>query len=173
MTSPIVVTAHHEAAHAVVKYRATGEFSGSGVNIIERDGRLGSAPDGISDSENPDHLVAVVLSCYAGAAAQQKICPSTGRDGCDTDDETAEKCLEWLGELDSEAKYRRQAADLVDNHWDEITAVAMELIEREELDETEVETIADCTRDGEDWRPLLQRYRLRFQRPTSRGHGPT
>lgn len=160
MASTDAVTAHHEAAHAVVQYRVNKEFSGSGINIIERNGCLGRAPDGISDSENPVQLIAVVLSCYAGAAAQQKIDPSTGSDGCDLDDETAAKCLSWLGESADEVKYRREAADLVDQHWAEITAVATELIERKELDETEVETIADCTRDGEDWRPMLQRYRL-------------
>lgn len=158
-----VVTAHHEAAHAVVQYRVNKEFSGSGINIIERNGCIGRAPDGISDSENPIQLTAVVLSCYAGAAAQQKVDPSTGNDGCDLDDETAAKCLGWLGESANEAKYRREAADLVNQHWAEITAVATELVERRELDETEVETIADCTRDGEDWRPMLQRYRLRFK----------
>jgi len=158
------ITAHHEAAHAVVLYRANGEFSGGGIDIVEQNGCLGKAYDAISDSENPKHLIAVVLSCYAGAAAQQKVDPSTGNDGCNLDDETAAKYLGWLGESAEEAKYRRESADLVDQHWAEITAVATELVERRELDETEVETIADCTRDGEDWRPMLRRYRLQFKR---------
>jgi len=50
------VTAHHEAAHAVVLYRTAG-FAGGEVTIVPNPekGILGLAIDAVGDSFNPDH----------------------------------------------------------------------------------------------------------------------
>jgi len=72
---------HHEAARAVVLDRANGFSSESCLDIIARDERLGFASDLLSDSEHPKRLKAIVLSDFAGAAAQQRVDPPTGTDG--------------------------------------------------------------------------------------------
>ena len=66
-------TAHHEAAHAVVNYRAAG-FVGGEVTIIPNPdrGTLGTCDDGYSDSFNADHVLAHLLSLYAGAHAERR-----------------------------------------------------------------------------------------------------
>ncbi|MCD0462177.1 hypothetical protein [Roseiconus lacunae] len=153
--------AHHEAAHAVIMYRVAG-FTGGHIAILQNDarGRLGIAADSVSDSENAEHLAAVVLSCYAGGIAQRKCDPKEGTNGCEIDDQVARKCLGWLGELNLEPYYRDQAAVLVEKHWSEISAVAEQLRDRKILDETEVGTISDAVAGDPELWGLLERYRI-------------
>jgi hypothetical protein len=49
------IVAVHEAAHAVVQYRAVG-FVGGPITMGGCPGVLGSCSDYWSDSENPDHV---------------------------------------------------------------------------------------------------------------------
>ncbi|MDM4018223.1 hypothetical protein [Roseiconus lacunae] len=153
--------AHHEAAHAVIMYRVAG-FTGGQIAILHNDerGRLGIALHGVSDSENTEHLKAVVLSCYAGGIAQRKCDPKEGTNGCEIDDQVARKCLGWLRELNLEPYYRDQAAVLVEKHWSEISTVAEQLRNRKILDETEVETISDAVSGDPELWGLLERFRL-------------
>jgi hypothetical protein len=64
MTDKDTITAHHEAAHAVVKYRAAGHVEGTASIAFRADrGSLGHAADDISDRFNADHMTARVVSC--------------------------------------------------------------------------------------------------------------
>ena len=142
------VTAHHEAAHAVVNYRACGHAGGA-ISIVADSSKvcLGFALDAVSDSFNAEHLEARILSCYAGGHAQRRLDPRTGADGCDADDDIAAELL------------RERSADLVSEYWAQIVAVAKELLQTHVLDDAEVETIADIVM-GEATSEDLARYRL-------------
>jgi hypothetical protein len=146
-----IITAHHEAAHAVVNYRAAG-FAGGAISIVpQRDrGVLGRAVDGVSDSMNAEHMEARILSCYAGGHAQRVVDPSHGTDGCDEDDRIAHELLVEWGWLPREQEFRRRALDLVRRHWTEITAVADELQRAQTLDDTEIEIIVDFAAGDKD-----------------------
>jgi ATP-dependent Zn protease len=75
------LTAYHEAAHAVVNYRAAG-FVGGYVSIVPRQKenvlRLGVASDAWSDIFNSEHMEAKIVSLYAGGHAQRILEPSEG-----------------------------------------------------------------------------------------------
>jgi hypothetical protein len=157
------VTAYHEAAHAVVTYRAAG-FSGGRITISPRpeNGVLGSAEDGISDSFSAGDMESRVLSLYAGGHAQRRCDPSSGTNGCDQDDEMAAQLLDEWGWREREQELRQRALELVQRHWAEVIAVAEELLKVETLDDTEVEILADgAARDPEraDVAGALARYR--------------
>src|SRR5687768_8177984 len=55
----IIQTAHHEAAHAVVSYRAAG-FAGGDVTIVPNadTGTLGTCADFLTDSFSDDDMLA-------------------------------------------------------------------------------------------------------------------
>ena len=88
-------TALHEAAHAVVQFRVTGDFCGE-VSIVPGNGNLGFVTDYSTDSSSPEDLQARVLSCFAGGEADRLI-------GCFNeqavagDEEAASECLALLG----------------------------------------------------------------------------
>jgi plasmid stabilization system protein ParE len=84
--------------------------------------------------------------------------PRTGADGCDFDEASAYRLRRQFGWIDREQEFRDQSAALVDRHWAEIVAVATELLRARELDETEVEIIADIA-VGEATPEDLARYR--------------
>jgi ATP-dependent Zn protease len=154
------ITAHHEAAHAIVNYRICGHAGGP-VSIVadsER-GYLGYASDAISDSFNHEHMEARILSCYAGGHAQRRLDRKAGNEGCDVDDEIAADLLRRYGWENREQAFRDRAADLVNEHWAQIAAVAAALLENHVLDDTEIEMVADIVA-GEATPEDLARYRL-------------
>lgn len=161
MTDILRITAHHEAAHAVVLYRTAGHAGGH-MSIVARpdSGGLGHAADGGSDSSNMDHLEAVVISCYAGACAQRQIDAGHGDDGCDRDNEMAGDVLHLAGWEHREREFRERADILVRRHWLEIVAVAEELLRVHALDMTEIELIADAAAGDPD--ASLAQYRANF-----------
>lgn len=134
--------AHHEAAHAVVQYRAGGQPTAITIAPQPEFGTLGHDRDGLSDSGSAADMEAYVLSCYAGRHAQLRIDPSD-QGGCEIDDEIASEVLRWFRWESREQQLRDRAAALVAAHWPEIVAVAEELLRHGSLDESEVETIAD------------------------------
>ena len=138
------ITAHHEAAHAVVNYRVKG-FAGGEISIVPQSdhGVLGSAADGLSESTSAEDIEARILSCYAGGHAQRIVDPSSGADGCDEDDRIADELLVFWCWQRRDQKLRERALELVRHHWTEIVAVADELQRVQVLDNTEVEIIAD------------------------------
>lgn len=139
----LALTALHEAAHAVVLYRTAG-FADV-VSIVADDDRLGAAIDtGVSDSENREHMEARVLSTYAGGHAQRRGDPRVGSQGCDGDEQIAADVLRKWGWEHREQELRDRSAELVEQHWREIEAVAHELLQTATLDDTEVEIIADA-----------------------------
>ena len=148
-TGPDVITAHHEAAHAVVLYRTAGHAGGP-LSIVPKPGILGGAQDDVSDSYNSDHAEGSILSCYAGGHAQRLIDPGTGADGCETDDAIAEEWLTDYGWQQREQELREQSLALTRRHWDEIVAVATELLRVRALEDTEVEIIADAAAGDPD-----------------------
>ena len=58
----------------IVQYRTVG-FVGGHTTIVpdKAKGTLGSVSDGLSDSFNEEHARAEILTCYAGACADQKL----------------------------------------------------------------------------------------------------
>jgi hypothetical protein len=139
----VTLTAHHEAAHAVITYRVAGHAERLSIVAQPDEGLLGSAQDGTSDSFSEAHMEARVLSCYAGGHAQRMLDPDTGNKGCDHDDEIADDLLRRWGWEPREQALRDRSAELVSRHWIEIVAVAEELLRCQMLDETEVEILAD------------------------------
>lgn len=146
-----IITAHHEAAHVVVQYRAGGSAGGTVTIVADAAaGTLGGASDVASDSVSSEDMEARVLSCYAGGHAQRIVDASTSDDGCGQDDEEASKCLrDWAWE-DREQELRHRSLDLVRQYWAEIVAVAEELLRVRALDMTEIEIIADAAAGDPD-----------------------
>lgn len=157
-----VITAHHEAAHATVLYRASGHVGGP-INIVPRIdlNQLGSHSDGVSDSLCPEHIEGHILSCYAGGHAQRKVGPSTNSDGCESDDAMAGEWLERWGWEERESELRDRSRQLVEDHWAEISATADEVLRLKALDDAEIELIADGVVSGEGLADV-EEYRARF-----------
>jgi hypothetical protein len=151
-------TAHHEAAHAVVAYRASGFANSCSIVANPVRGSLGHAIDGSSDSTTPNDIEAFCLSLYAGGHAQREFDSRTAFDGCGGDDDDAAEWLERTGWKSREAELRERSLALVRQHWEEICAVARELVQHHQLDGTEVEIIAD-TVTGVHEQSELERYR--------------
>lgn len=141
----LIAVSYHEAGHAVITYRATG-FAGGETSIIPdaEKGTLGHSADYLSDSTNHSDAESFILSTYAGGHAQRRIQPAAGDEGCQRDDEMASEILEQWGWKEREAEFRKRSLDLVERHWPEIEAVALELTRSCTLDNTEVELIADA-----------------------------
>lgn len=138
------ITAYHEAAHAVVNYRRAGHAGGRvSVRPDPEKGVLGVAEDVLSDSFNSEHMEARILSCYAGGHAQREVAPEVADAGCEGDEEIAADLLRsWGWEL-REQELRHRSRVLTRVHWAEIAAVAEELLRQGELDDTEIEIVAD------------------------------
>jgi hypothetical protein len=147
----LTTTAHHEAAHAVVNYRAVGFVPGN-TTIAPQADTLGGSADVVSDSTNPEHMEARVLSCYAGGHAD-RINGCFNVEECEIDEEAAAEVLRMWGWENREAELRERSLTLTREHWSEIVAVAEELLKYTTLDDAEVEAIADGDLDG------LARYR--------------
>ena len=162
------MTAHHEAAHAVVLYRARGFLCGSVTIVPDVAGRfLGAVWDEDNvDSSDVAQMEARVVSSYAGAEASRKLgCYDAWE--CSHDEECAAWARRIGGVQRSEPELRQQAKLLVEQHWGEIVAVAHELLRMRTLDDTEVEIIADLAAGVPDVAPEdLARYRaLRATQP--------
>jgi hypothetical protein len=149
--TPLKLTAIHEAAHAVVLYRTAG-FADC-LKLAPSDDNLGAAIDtGLINSACAEDREARIVSCYAGGHAQRRADPASGTDGCDVDEEIAADLLrQWgwhWGWSEREQELRQRSADLVEERWVEIQAVAVELLQRQTLDATEVELIADAASES-------------------------
>jgi hypothetical protein len=153
------VTAHHEAAHTVVSYRLIG-VADDQVSIVPMEGTVGTSNNQTSDSLNPVHMEARVLSLYAGGHAQRVLDPDRDDEGCQTDEELAADELRRWGWQHREQELRDRSAELVRRHWVEITAVAEELLRCDVLDATEVEILADGAAGDPEYDDLaLAKYR--------------
>ena len=141
------LTAHHEAAHAVITYRTTGVSpDASLVRDEDSAGHVLHDTSTVNRDDNREHMMARILSNYAGGHAQRRIDPTSRDDGCASDDEMATRLLWQFEWEDREQELRDRSAALVDEHWVEIVAVAKELLRVRVLDGTEVETVADIAR---------------------------
>jgi hypothetical protein len=143
----------------VVLYRTAGHAGGP-ISIVPKPSTLGDAQDLISDSFNPDHVEGAILSCYAGGHAHRLIDPGAGAEGCETDDADAEERLDANGWEQWELDLRERSLALTRRHWDEIVAVATELLRVRVLEATEVEIIADAAAGDPD--ADLAQYRPNF-----------
>jgi hypothetical protein len=157
------LTAHHEAAHAVVRYRTAGHVGGH-VTVVPRQMddylQVGCAFDGESDSLNPEHMEAMILSLYAGGHAQRILDPSEGTRGCGSDEEQAKEQLRLNGWEYREQELRERSLALTRYYWPEIVAVADELVRVRVLDDTEVELICEAKAGDPD--ANLAQYRVNF-----------
>jgi hypothetical protein len=154
------ITAYHEAAHAVVNYRTAG-FVGGHVSTVPcpEEHTLGQADDAWSDSCNPEHMEARILSCYAGGHAQRTLEPTSGASGCDTDEEIAEEQLRLYGWEHREQELRERSLALTRQRWAEIVAVADQLLRVRVLDDSEVEMICDAVAGDPNAHAHLELYR--------------
>ena len=143
-------TALHEAAHAVVQYRASGNFVGL-ISVIpdQQAGTLGHVTDYYTDSTCEDDLRCRILSCYAGGHADRRT-DGYIAEACSQDDEGAAECLRILGIENEESIMRAESGRLVEIHWKEIEAVADELLERKTLDETELMLIVEIAAGSDE-----------------------
>jgi len=136
----------HEAAHAIALYRQIDSAGSVSIVPNRQAETLGHfQDDGSSCSTDPKDVEAHIVSCYAGGHAQRLADPSTGADGCDSDDNEAASLLAQWSWQNREQELRAKSAVLVEKHWTEIEAVARELLILRSLDATEVELIADRT----------------------------
>jgi hypothetical protein len=154
------LVAHHEAAYAVVNYRAGG-FAGQtiSVEVLREDNVLETSEHKVTENDAAECREAWILSCYAGGYAQRRVDPTTSSDGCDIDEEVARALLETWGWMSREQELRARSHQLVNEHWAEIVAVAEELIRLRTLDDAEVEGIADHVCGDPDAYPELEMYR--------------
>jgi hypothetical protein len=120
---------------------------------------LGHAFDGVSDSMNPEHMEATILSCYADGHAQREIDPSRGVEGCGQDDAQAAEYMWAHGWERREQELRERSLELTRQHWTEIVAVADELLRLRVLDDTEVEALCDAAAGDPEAIRDLARYR--------------
>lgn len=149
----------HEAAHAVVQYRAAG-FVGGDVTIVENEYSKGSAKDYISEDCCPEHIEGKILSCYAGCHAMRLLgFAATYEDHCWSDDDIAVELLDMFAWRAREAELRQRSLDLVRRHWAEILAVTEELVRWKTLEQTEVEIIIDIAAGDAEAVEALPRYR--------------
>ncbi len=125
-----------------------------------------ASENGCVDSFNESHVEGHLLSLYAGGDAQRQLDPAHGDSGCESDEEQARVWLGRMGWLHREMEFRERARAMVVEHWTEIAAVAAELLAREVLDETEVESIADATVGDPDAAADLEMYRMLLQSAT-------
>jgi hypothetical protein len=153
--------AHHEAAHAVVKYRAAGFVGGSTTIVPNAElGSLGAVRDDYSNSYDEAHMEARVLSCYAGAYADQRLGDYEPQQ-CEQDEAIAANLLRRYSWESREQELRDRSRALVEQHWGEIVAVAGELLQHGTLDDIEVELIADVAAGREDDVTIVEQYRAR------------
>lgn len=132
----------HEAAHAVITYRAAG-YVGGNTSIVPNSTGLGRVHDSVLDVRNPFHVRGSILSVYAGGHAARELDPVFGQEGCGTDERIALAMLRFAGWVNLELSFRQRSLDLVRLHMTEIVAVARELLKVRELTADQVIAIAD------------------------------
>ncbi len=145
--------AYHEAGHAVVNFRFCLDLGAVTIILDHKKNQGGSCTsecewgDGSIDSE-----AAIVF--LAGYEAQRKYDPAADF-GYSADDE-AEALRLSHGRIE---ELRSTAAQMVENNWRQIEAVAMALIEDGTLKGEECEVIVNSIDEGKDWRVVLEWYR--------------
>jgi hypothetical protein len=144
-----------------VNYRLSG-FAGGGISIVEDPVKQswGHAVDATSDSLLAEHMEARIMSCYAGEYGQCLAQPTVGDDGCSVDQKIANDLLVRFGWAHRQTEFRNRSRQCVESHWTEIKAVATELLAMHELDDVEIEIIADIAA-GELSTGNLEKYRAR------------
>ena len=142
--------AYHEAGHAVVTFYERYAVKLRSVTIESKGASAGltrshRAPARFTDERLPDlrHIVAEVVTCYAGMEAERQLTGRYDHVGATSDRESAlnlaalvtahtESFLKWLLEV---------ARGQVEFRWYAIEAVAAELVNRRKLSAKEVKQI--------------------------------
>lgn len=142
--------AHHEAGHLVAGYVADATLAGVTVQPQDRYGGLalffigGEARGATLDN---------VIATMSGPTAARRYEPKCRDDGGTFDRERVEVDLQALARTDEardvlRAYCQAKAEQLVDAHWDLITAVADALLAHDTLDATELrQVISDVEAD--------------------------
>lgn len=145
MNNPLEIdVAYHEAAHSVVAYRAGGAH-GKAVSIVPEGDNLGLATeDGYPDLCERDYLEAHLTSCWAGLHADNRRDVEADPSCYDGDMAAAKNLAKILGDHACADDFSERSRSLVDHHWAEIEAVAMELLKQKKLRGEEVEIICDA-----------------------------
>jgi ATP-dependent Zn protease len=150
--------AYHEAGHAVAALRFGQDCYGA--HIISHGDNMGA-----TDTEGSWHDLKsaqeMIISLYAGFAASLKIDPGADYSGlayaATEDSKKADDIMLAIGNEDRKA-WMSQTHDFVEKNWEAIELVALELLEREYLDGTELEILINIA-DGKDHREDLVSYR--------------
>jgi ATP-dependent Zn protease len=151
-------TAFHEAGHVVIAYRLS---LGVGiVTIAPDDINLGSS---LSEGAWLGGGMAeeVIVTYYAGYAAECLCDPDADRGGSESDDEKARELLAYCPGQ-TEAALRERARELVEKYRAEIEAVADALLEYTTLYYDEGTLVCDAIDEGLDWRKELMDHRSRW-----------
>jgi hypothetical protein len=145
-----MITAYHEAGHAVAAYRLGR--CGNKVSIIP-DESIEAAGSYHLDDEWMNRLddIEKIVCFYAGDASAKKIHPNAPDSffwGAGDDDERA---AEWLNCIEeTEADLRQRAKVLVEENWPVIQIVAEKLLEHETLDPDLWTILIDAYDEGDD-----------------------
>lgn len=129
-------TAYHEAAHAVIGYRAGSRFGWSilRVHIIPGGGIEGAYALWAPKPWSPEMWRARFYIAAAGPAASVHLDGS--QEGCEGDFEKLDECLQNLP--NSEQFYYSRAWQMVRRNWNAIDAVARVLLRRKILNGDEL-----------------------------------
>jgi hypothetical protein len=151
-------SAYHEAAHAVAAIRFNMDCYG--VHIIPHGDNMG-AMDGEGSWHDLKSAQENIICLYAGFAASLKIDHRADRSGlcyaASNDFDKADDIMRAIGNEDRKA-WMSQTSDFVEKDWEAINLVALELLEREYLDRSELDILIDIA-DGKDQRESLFSYR--------------
>jgi hypothetical protein len=151
-------TAFHEAGHAVTDLVLghAPDFS----SIIKKGDTLGREEQMDGDEFSVEGMEDLVISLYAGAAAEKKITNDlkSVMGGANSDYKKAEEYLRSLRSTKEELEQR--ADELIRKHWSLVKRIAKELIEYGELEWGELDFLFNIYR-GEETEQDLALYRAK------------
>lgn len=162
-------TAHHEAGHFIASHHLTPSADVYSLTIEQDNDTLGEVggEDPFSDAKTRKDAERCIVVLYAGFAAQVRFFPRSAkraRANAADDDEKAERLLAILEpnakrRQGLEEGLRRQAANFVADHWDEVVAVAEDLLERGTVPGEEAELLLQALAGDSEARTVLATLR--------------
>jgi ATP-dependent Zn protease len=152
------LTAYHEAGHALASYRK--HSLGGELSIIPNEeenslGRLHALEQDDCCSIKGIHNAAIIL--YAGGEAERIAGDGKDPEGIWGDYEKAQELIKPFPEMD-ERQIKNEAAQLLQDNWRHINALASALMELKALSSDEWQIIIDAIDCGLDWRQELAHF---------------
>ena len=181
-----VPVAYHEAAHYVAAHAYGRADEMTSVTIRPQDNPLGkrntlglaAEDDALFDREiREDDLEAWIVRLYAGRAAHLRLLPEDeerARRWAGGDDEDADRWIDLYSDYTDETseeverRMRAKAHAVVEEHWDLIDALAVELLDYERLDFMHCRAVLACLEGEPEAKSFLDRERG-FRRSATSG----